>query len=378
MPPARVPVTSIIGGSNVLTSLQAANERSINYFPETTKAQGKVQRYLRKAEGMREFTTLGASDTTGLFQQDGRVFAACGGYIYEIYADGTNRQLGAIAYDGTEASFCSNGESGHQLVCCSAGCVYVVNLDDESVTQVTAFQDAGVTPVQVEFMDGYVFALSNETAIVYYSAINNALTWDFTFGYIRRQWGSDQIEFIKRSGRQLWLVGSKTGEIWADNGNANVPFAPIQGAFLDVGCIARHTGKRDGTTLTWLSQDELGGGLLVRASGYDPERVSSPAIAAMLQLHGTSLAGATGFVHQMGGHEFYWLQVPGLDTTPVFDFTEGVWSERAMWNTARGVWEPHIARCHCWGFEKNLVGVSTSGVIYELSPTYRDNVVVTP
>ena len=82
---------------------------------------------------------------------------------------------------------------------------------------------------------------------------------------------------------------------------------------------------------------------------------------------------AEAFAHQMGGHQFYWLYVPGLDTTPVYDLAENQWAERAMWDVALGVNTPHVARCHCYAFGKHLIGTRDSGTIYELSPDYLTN-----
>lgn len=375
--PDRGRVPAIIGGTNIQISLQASNERSVNYFREANTGQGKVQRYMRKIEGMRQLTTIGSSDTSALFYQDGRAFAVTGTIFAEWFADGSNIQRGTVGYHGKKATIVSNGSAGHQVVICSAGNVYVYNLETDDFQLVTSFNDAGVNVRMVEFIDGYIFALETDSRRVYYSALEDALTWDFTFGYLERQWGSDNIAFIKRSGRQVWFIGTKTSEVWADNGNATIPFAPIQGAFLDVGCIAWQTGERDGETITWLSQNEQGGGLVVRASGYDPEAVSNYAIATTIQLENTELATCEAFVHQITGHSFYWLYVPGLETTLVYDFTERLWCERAMWNKALGRWEPHVARCHAFAFEKNYVGVRTNGVVYHLSPVYRNNVLIT-
>ncbi len=376
MPPQRIRVPRFIGGTNLLISRQMSDERTINLFQETTRGGGKVEKGLRPSEGMRQHAVVNATDTSAAFSQDGRAWTVTGTVLAEIFADGSVIERGTVDYDGTKATMASNGSAGHQLGVCSAKKLYVLDLDTNVFTLVADFQSNNVDVRMIEFMDGYLFALQEDTRRVYYSALEDMLTWDFTFGYLERSWGSDNISFIKRAGRQLWFVGTLTSEVWADNGNAEIPFAPIQGAFLDIGSCAPFSGVRDGATITWLSQDERGAGMVVRAAGYDPEQVSTPAIATMIQLENSDLSTSEAFVHQIGGHQFYWLYVPGLDTTPVFDFLEGIWSERAMWNKVYGIWEPHVARCHMYAFQKNLVGVRDNGVIYHLSPDYKDNVLI--
>lgn len=352
-----------------------ANERTINYYPETTGGGGKVEKGFRLAEGLRPHTTIaGLVDTTSMMSQDDRAFTCTGTAFAEFFEDGSSIGLGAIDYDGRPSSMVTNGSAGHQVAIASAGKVYVYDTVANSFTEITDFPMNNVEVEMLEFMDGYVFALQKNSRRVYYSALEDATTWDFTFGYIERSWGSDNISFIKRSGRQLWLVGTRTTEVWADNGNANIPFAPIQGAFLDTGSIAPWSGVRDGETIAWVSQDERGGCEVVRAAGYQLQQISTYSIAAMVQGQGDTFQDIEAFCHQITGHRFYWIQVPGLVTTPVFDSTEREWSERAMWDIVNGVWQPHVARCHCYAFGKSFIGVRTTGVIYHLSSDYADNI----
>lgn len=380
----RIQVPRFAGGSNRLVSPQASNEATINRFPETTSGGGKVERYLRQAEGLRPFTRVtGQVDTTGLFGQDGRGFGAVGTKFVEFFRDGTNTVRGTIEYDGTPSTIVSNGKAGDQIAVCSGKKVYVFDLLTDTFSGPIDVDGQDIR--MIEYLDGYVHALVEDSDTVYYSDLFDASTFD-PLSFYQRNWGSDNIAFIKRSGRFLWLVGTKTGEVWADNGDADIPFAPVPGVFLDKGCIAPFSASRDGNSINWLMGDERGGGIVVRGSGSDPENVSTYAISAAIQSVMPSGVGAidsidpmsqcTAFTHQRDGHLFYWLHVPGLDTTPVYDATEKMWSERAMWDKRRGVWLPHVARTQCFIFERQFVGVKSTGVIYELSPNYLSDRVV--
>lgn len=371
--PERIPVPQFIGGSNRLISPQASPNMTINLFPEKTQVGGKVQVYLRPTEGIRTHAQFASIDTSELFAQDDRGYACCGTVFGEFLGDGSSIARGTIAYDGTRATMCSNGTAGHQVMIVSAGHVYIY----DTISDVFSEVDFGGRLIAMcEFMDGYFFALLRNSRTVYYSDLEDGLSWDFTFQLFERSWGSDNISFIKRSGRQLWLVGTKTGEVWADVGSGNTIFAPVQGVFLDQGCIAPFTGQRDGKTLTWLNQDERGGGLVVRANGYQPQDISTYAIDAMIQRDQNLLSNSEAFIHQNMGHVFYWLHLDGSETTPTLDLSEEVWSERAIWEPDNARYVPHIARCHCYVFERHFVGVRESGIVYELSTNFLTDGIV--
>ena len=371
MAPQRVPVKEFVGGTDVFRSPQFSNQRSINIFQESTRGVGgKVAKGLRPAEGIQPFVYIPDASTSALFYQDGRAFAACGNTFAEIFENGTYIVRGTMAYDGTPASIASNGSAGSQLAVVSGKILYIYDFVGNTLT---AQSVDGQQIAMVEYVDGYFLALVLNTRRYHYSAINDGTSWA-ALDYIERNWGSDNIAFLIRSGRQVWVVGTATTEIHANSGNANVPFAPIQGAFVDMGAFAAWTAKRDGDTITWMSQDERGGGLVVRATGYSPSQINTYGVAPFIQSSETVLAQAEAFVHQIDGHVFYWLYIPGMDTTLVYDFTESMWSERAMWDQENGVWEPHIARSHCYAWGRHLVGARDTGMIYEMSASFAENV----
>lgn len=380
MASARFPVTRFVGGSNVLRAPTISNERTINFYPESTLGfGGKGDRWLKPSEGLRAHAQVTDSNTRVLFYQDGHLYFLCGQSFGEVLDGGTTVFLGTVEESELNpGSMCSNGTAGHQVMIVSAGFVYIWDTDSEVFSHIDMGDSEGHI-LMGEFMDGYFFALVADSRQVRFSALEDGTTWD-PLDIFERSWGSDNISFIKRAGRQIWLVGTKTSEVWADNGGALLPFAPIQGVFLDMGSIAPWSGQRDGQTLIWLSQDERGGGLVVRATGYTPQEISTYAVDLRIQGQArpandetTGMGRSEAFVMQIDGHVFYWIQVPGLDTTPVFDLVEKEWHERAMWVANEAVWIPHLARCHAFAFERHFVGVRTSGVIYEMSPAFLDD-----
>jgi len=372
----RVPVPLFVGGTHRLFTGQANPERCINLFPETIRRGAKAERHLRPTEGLVPFCQLDTTDTSELFYQDGRLFACCGEGFYEIFSNGTWTLRGTIGYDGTKATMCTNGASGtagtlgHQIVIVSGGTLHLYDTISNAFSTPAAF--SAITIEMCEFADAYFLALARNRRKIYYSALFDGSSWTTGSAYIERSWGSDNIAFIKRSGRQLWTVGTQTFEVLADVGNANNPWAPIQGVFGDIGTVARYTGVRDGESICWLTQGQHGGASLVRANGYTPQRISTYSMDAILgstQLIG-GLNDAEGFIHEHQGHKFYWLQLAALPTTLVFDFTEEEWHERAMWSYTTGQYVRHTGRSHVYAYENHYLGVRDSGVIYRMDFDY--------
>jgi hypothetical protein len=366
----RIAVPRFVGGTLRLLSQQAADERTINWYPETTGGGGKVQRMLRPTEGVRKLLIVpGYTDTHAMFCQDELVWALVGASFQQIDPIGVSSTFrGAVSYDGVRGTIVTNGSAGNQVALCSGGAVYIWNTQTSTFS--TATDLAGIYITQLEFMDGYFFAVVRDSRRVYFCALEDGTSWDTTFDYFERSWGSDDIQFIKRTGRQLYVVGTATSEIWADAGNATNPWAPIQGAFMDVGAIGPQCGVRDGETLIWVAQDERGGAQVIRAAGYQPKEVSSYGIVNTLQGLGQNTKQSEALSMQIGGHGLYWLYIPTNDTTLVYDLKENEWHERARWNKVHAVWRPHPARSHCYAFQSHLLGVEDTGVIYTLSAAY--------
>ncbi len=80
------------------------------------------------------------------------------------------------------------------------------------------------------------------------------------------------------------------------------------------------------------------------------------------------------WVYHQDGHIFYVLQIPGLDTSLVYDGTTQQWHERAYRDTDTGDYELHRGACHMFFNNKNLVCDRENGKVYELSlSVYSDN-----
>jgi hypothetical protein len=79
-----------------------------------------------------------------------------------------------------------------------------------------------------------------------------------------------------------------------------------------------------------------------------------------------TLADAQAFTYQQDGHSFYVLNFPAAGKTWVYDVATGEWHERAVWDSVAMDWQPHLSRCHAYGFGRHLVGDRLSPAIYDM------------
>lgn len=349
--------------------------RSINWMPVSADAgDPKAPVWLCRTPGLWARWFLGGGPIRSLYEQDGRCFAIGGATLYELFPNNTALFRGIVALDGAPATFSSNytvtsdgdpltADGGNQLFITSGGLGYIYDLIANTLTQIT--DDAFPVPCTMGlFFDGYFVALHGATGAFYISDLGDGLAWNGTDFGLESQ-VSDRTRAIVRTHDNLWLFGQKHTAPWCNTGNANFPFAPIQGTIIEHGVDAVWSIAKMDNTLIWLGRDENGAKVVWRANGYTPQRISTHALEFYLsRLPRTDNAIAYPCLEE--GHLFYVLYLPNAPTTPVYDVTTGLWHERAIWDPIDLRFYPHLSRCHAFAFGKHLVGDRQSGVVYEM------------
>jgi hypothetical protein len=374
-----------IGPSSVLASVNADAERTVNLYLEVPDggAQAKTKAQLIGTPGVAPFlraldgdaaSALPGSPVRALFHEDGRCFAVAGGTFCELFGSHTATTRGTVANDGKPATIASNGrDNGHQLFIVSGGLGYIYDLTADTLTQITA-PSFPTNAVMGAYVDGYFVVLKGNSNRFQLSALLDGLEWS-GLDVAQVSESSDLVLSMVVDHREVWLFGSATTVPWFNNGNASFPFAPVQGAFIEGGIIAPWSAVKIDNSIFWLDQDARGSGIVRRAHGYVPQRISHHALEESLR--GVFLEDAIGWAYQDAGHTFYVLYIPAHETHWVYDVATGAWHERALWDTTLGRWTPDIGRCHCFAFGRHLIGDRSSGAVYELSREYLDYDLVT-
>lgn len=332
--------------------LQVSAQRIINFFPEAQPADAKARVVLLPTPGLRDFVTLGGP-IRGMREMGGFLFVVSGTTVYRVSSAGVGTAIGLIA-DGGPVTMDHNGE---QLAICTPETGQGWVATTSTVTQITDTDFLGVS--SVASIDGYmVWSRTNSTQFII-SALNDATSYN-ALDFASAEGSPDNLVAVRRVGRELWLFGETSIEIWNNVGAADFPFLRISGAFIERGCAARDSiATRLGVPF-WLGEDRV----VYRGEGFTaPMRISTHAIEQQIGGYAT-VSDARGWVYEQEGHVFYVLTFPSAGETWVFDLTTGLWHERESegYATWRGITGANV-------FGAVIAGDVASGGLFVVDPT---------
>jgi len=320
------------------------NARSINWYPivdTSGTAQSKVE--LAPIPGLTTFTTLTNPPIRGLWAGDNRLFAVAQGGLFEIFSSGAATAItGGVLSAATPVQFAGGGNeiliaSGDQIWYATGGVSH------------KTYDGA----ISVVYLDGYYIILHTDGQTIQLST--DGLTWD-PLDIAQSQGPPDRKVRLEAHEGHLWLFGQRSISVWYDSGNADFPFAPIDGATIDQGTMAPWSVTRIDRKLYWLGMNEHGYGQVFRTEGYTPVRISNQAIEHLIKTYldlGTDQC-ITGSGYVENGHTFYVLSFPKAKACLVYNLSTNMWHERARWNADH--WEHwRGASFHAFCFNKHLV-----------------------
>lgn len=355
----------LVGGSSQQRSLPFDAQRTINLYAVLDQ-QGKEVSALYGTPGLDLFATAGTGPHRENFcAQNGRAFAVSSSEFREVLANGTTTLRGTL---DTASGIVLMDENPFQLGICDGTNLYTFTYATNVFAKVT---DADLPPAgTITFIDGYFVINKLSSGSFYISAINDGTSWD-ALDFATAESSPDNLERVINVVGQLWLFGTKTTEIWTNTGASAFPFERISGAKMECGILAPHTAVAADNTVFWVGKDAIGSGIVYRAQGFTPKRISTDAIERLIQAAPTpsTLRART---YQMEGHVFYEITGGGMETTLVYDITTGQWFEKAYLNSF-GAYEQHLGACGMFAFNKQLVGSRVNGNLYDMSLSYYDD-----
>ncbi len=350
----------------------------MNLYPENIESgMGKSAVALYPTPGLTLFAQL-AQPVRGALSINGRAFFAAGGSLWEVSADRTKANRGAIGNDFQPAMLASNGSDGNQLVVCSAGQIYCLNLNTNAFAG--PIQGLQGNPSMVVFCDGYFVALLAGSNKFQVSALEDGTSWN-PLSVQQVQVFPENIGAIVSAFRQLWVYGlnGHTQVYYNSGANPYTPFDVIQGAYMEEGINAPNSACVLDNTPFWIGGYQTGNGMAWRANGYSPTRISNHAIETAWASYPSGGSDGIGYSYRDQGHTFWVLRFPsannGFGATWVYDTATQQWHERGSWSAlAPQGYQAHLSTCHCFAFGKHLVGDWSTGNVYEMAISiYTDN-----
>ena len=337
----------ILGAAYVARSTNAADNRLINLYPEATPDGGKTAAYFQRVPGIRP--TMGSSSITdryvrGMWVAKDKLYAVVGSELieYRFYEDVGGQQVDATVIGTNIAGTgpVSMVDNGLQIFIATNPKAYIYNLNSGAFAQIGDPDFPGA--VTVGYVDGYFVFNEPNSARVWVTALYDGSDID-ALSFASAEASPDKVVSLIVDHKEIWIFGTNSTEVWYDAGQPDFPLAPIQGAFLETGCAAAYSVAKMDNSVFWLAADARGYGMVYRARGYQPERISTHAIEYAIQSYDV-ISDAIGYTYQQDGHLFYVLTFPTANATWVYDAATKMWHQRGYVDST-GEWIRHSPTC---------------------------------
>jgi hypothetical protein len=359
--------TPILGSSYVARSVNAADARMVNLFPEIVPEAGKEPAFLNRAPGLNLLNTVGTGPIRGLWafsSNDGTGFVVSGTQLYKI----DNAYAATFIGNVTGTGPVSMADNGTQLFIACNGASYIYNAITNAFGRITDPDFPGA--VTVTYLDGYFVFNEPSSQKLWITEVLDGTSID-PLEFASTEGSPDGLVAVISNFREVWAFGTNSIEVWSDTGATDFPLQRIPGAFNELGCAAPYSIAKMDNSLFWLGRDRRGQGIVYRANGYAGQRVSTHAVEWQIQQY-TDLSDAIGYTYQQDGHSFYVLIFPTANTTWVYDAATQAWHERAGF--VNGEFTRHRSNCQMAFNNKVVVGDFENGNIYSFDlEDYSDN-----
>lgn len=347
--------TPILGQAYVARSVNAADNRMVNLYPEPLPTpEGKTSGFLNRAPGLRKLATVGTGPIRGLWAYGDYGYAVSGDRLYRIDSTWNVAPIGLIAGTGPVSMV----DNGTQLFIATNPAGYIYDAASEELAQITDIDFPGA--VTVGYLDGYFIFQEPNSQRFWTSELLDGTQID-PLSFASAEGMPDNLVSLFVDHREVWLFGTQSVEVWYDAALEGFPLARIQGAVNEFGCAATFSVAKMDNSLFWLGADQRGHGIVFRANGYAGQRISTHAVEYAIQSYDV-ISDAIAFTYQQDGHSFYVLTFPSAQATWVYDAATNAWHERAGF--ANGQFIRHRANCQMFYSEEVVVGDFQNGNIY--------------
>lgn len=360
-------LTPILGQAYTARSVNAADNRMINLFPEAIPEGGMTSGFLNRAPGLRLLATIGTGPIRGLWTHStggNDAYVVSGNKFYKIDSNYNATLLGTVTGTGPV----SIADSGTQIFLACNPDAFVYTESTNTFVKITDPDFAGA--VTVCYIDGYFAFNQPDSQIIWVTELLDGTVIN-PLAFAAAESSPDQVIAVVNNNREVWVFGQGTTEVWYDAATTPFPLAPIQGAYNEIGCLAPFSIAKLDNSLFWLGSDPRGYGIVYRNQGYTGKRVSTHAVEFAIQQYG-DISDAQAYTYQEEGHAFYVLNFPSANATWVYDVATNAWHERASWNN--GSFTRHRGQFQMNFNSLTIVGDYENGNIYSLDlNVYDDN-----
>tara|TARA_R110000868_G_scaffold292599_5_gene553143 strand:- start:1255 stop:2694 length:1440 start_codon:yes stop_codon:yes gene_type:complete len=347
----------ILGSAYVARSVNAADARMVNLFPEIVPEAGKEPAFLNRAPGLKLLATVGSGPIRGVWAfspDDNTAFVVSGTQLYKINETYTATLIGNVSGTGPV----SMADNGTQLFIACNGPSYIYNNTTNAFGPITDPDFPGAATVC--YLDGYFVFNEPNSQKMWITSLFDGTSID-PLEFASAEGSPDGLTAVASNFREVWAFGTNSIEVWYNSGATDFPLQRIQGAFNELGLAAPYSVAKMDNGLFWLGRDRRGQGIVYRANGYLGQRISTHAVEWQIQQY-EDMTDAIAYTYQQDGHSFYVLVFPTANATWVYDVSTQAWHERAGF--VNGEFTRHRGNCQMSFQGKPVIGDFENGNIY--------------
>jgi Phage stabilisation protein len=349
-----------------------------NFFPEVATANSKAQYSLYPTPGLKLLTTpdlLGGC--RGLFTTAlERLLSVIGNKVVEILSDLTTVELGVITSSVGKVSMAEVITStGSYVMIVDGFNGYVLTTETNNFAVITGDYQPGTSVIS---LNGYFLQNTNSswnsgTRFIRSGQFDQANTWAASIDYYTAEVSPDPILSIQTINSEIWLLGSKSTEIWQYTGDINLLFSRVPTGIINIGVAGNYAVTTLNNKIFWVGSGPQGNGTVWVGSGYLPQSISTQSIEYIV---GTmeNISDCVAFSYMQEGHQFIIFNFMSGDRTLCFDTSTEMWHERGAYDKWTGKMHHHRAQHLTLWRNKIIVGDYANSNIYQWDfYTYTDN-----
>lgn len=287
-----------------------------------------------------------------------RVLMTWDAQISKVDSDGANTDYSASlgsavrhiwASDGTRDFVASGGR--------------IIHFDGATVTNM-ADADAPTTVTHIAYIDGYLLAITGANNKVYFSNVNDALTWD-AIDFFSAAANPDIINALHIRNGSIYLFGPKTIELWRDDGET--PFSRISGGFIEEGLSAPYSVIVRDEGLFFLNHNRT----FSRVVGTQVEHISTPYDKVIDGF--SSVEDCVGDYFKENGQEFLTYSFAQGNRTLAYNLKTQEWSEFGRYRGASASYDRWLGNTYCYSptWNKHIIGSNLEKKLFLLSSEYQ-------
>jgi len=285
--------TPILGSAYVARSVNAADSRMVNIFPEMVPEAGKEPAFLQRCPGLTLKVSVGLGPIRGLWWHGVYLYVVSGNTFYQVTSSWVATAKGTVAGTGPV----SMADNGTQIMIAADPTGYIYNTNTGVFAQIVDPDFPGASVV--DYLDGYFVFIEPNSQRLWVTALLDGTSVD-PLDFVSAEGDPDNVVSMIVDHREVWLFGENSTEVWYNAGLSDFPLVRIQGAFNELGCAARYSVAKMNNQVYWLGKDDRGRGIVYVANGYQGQRISTHAIEWQIQQYGT-LSDAVGYTYQQDG-----------------------------------------------------------------------------